>query len=284
MEQNRGFREGALVSSFTIEHEHHTLKFGGDLRINNIRESFRFAEPDELPEFDLDFNERRRSTEAAAFVQDHIRLGNFAATVGLRMDHYRLLIQDTALSPRVGLSYYMPGADLLLRASYDRIFQPPPTENLLLSSAAAGLGLDDVEGALAVPASRANFFEVGFRKPLGNHLRADVSHYWRTFRNSIDDDVFLNTGLSFPITFDTARVQGTEIRLEMPRWRKHFILCQLLQHARRGFLSRYRRTLHSRRRSRWSCGTWFNDFPSARISATPWRLRFRSNLIGGSGS
>jgi hypothetical protein len=55
---------------------------------------------------------------------------------------------------------------------------------------------------------------------LGNHLRADVSHFWRTFRNSIDDDVFLNTGLSFPITFDTARVQGTEIRLEIPRWRK----------------------------------------------------------------
>jgi len=30
--------------------------------------------------------------------------------------------------------------------------------------------------------------------------------------------VFLNTGLSFPITFDTARIQGTEVRLEMPRW------------------------------------------------------------------
>jgi hypothetical protein len=106
----------------------------------------------------------------------------------------------------------------LLRASYDRIFQPPPIENLLLSSAAAGLDLDDVEGALPVPAGRANFFEVGFRKPLWNRLRVDVSHYWRTFRNYIDDDVFLNTGLSFPITFDTARIQGTEVRLEMPRW------------------------------------------------------------------
>lgn len=220
VEQNRGFREGALLGSFTIEHERHTLKFGADLRINQIRESFRYAEPDELPEFELDFNDRRRSTEASAFIQDHIRLGNFAATVGLRIDHYRLLIQDSALSPRVGLSYYVPAADLLLRASYDRIFQPPPTENLLLSSAAGRLNLDDVEGALVVPASRANFFEVGFRKPLGNHLRADVSHYWRTFRNSVDDDVFLNTGLSFPITFDTARVEGTEIRLEMPRWRR----------------------------------------------------------------
>ena len=57
------------------------------------------------------------------------------------------------------------------------------------------------------------------RKPLGDVAYLDVSHYWRTFRNPIDDDVFLNTGLSFPITFDTARIQGTEARLEMPRWR-----------------------------------------------------------------
>ncbi|MBK5291592.1 MAG: TonB-dependent receptor [Acidobacteriia bacterium] len=219
VDQNRGFREGAVIGSFTVESEHHTLKFGGDLRINDIRESFRFAEPDKLPEFNLDFSGRQRSTEAAAFIQDQIRIGNFAVTAGLRLDRYSFLVKDTALSPRLALSYYVPGAGLLLRASYDRIFQPPPTENLLLSSSAASLDLDDVEGALAVPASRANFFEVGLRKPIGNRLRLDVNHYWRAFRNYIDDDVFLNTGLSFPITFDTARIQGTEVRLEMPRWR-----------------------------------------------------------------
>jgi hypothetical protein len=209
VDQNRGFREGAVIGNITIESQRHTLKFGGDLRINHIKENFRLAEPDKLPEFDLDFSDRQRSTETAAFIQDHIRLGNFAASVGLRLDHYRLLIKDTAFSPRVGLSYYVPGVDLLLRGSYDRIFQPPPMENLLLSSAAAGFDLDSVEGALALPTSRANFFEVGLRKPLGKHLRVDVSHYWRTFRNYIDDDVFLNTGVSFPITFDTARIQGS---------------------------------------------------------------------------
>ncbi|MCW5982490.1 MAG: TonB-dependent receptor [Bryobacteraceae bacterium] len=218
-DQDRGFREGALIGSFTIDSERHTLKFGGDLRINNVRESFRFAEPDELPNFDLNFTEHHRSTEAAAFIQDHFRLGNFAATAGFRVDRYSFLVKDTAFSPRVALSYYVPPADLMLRASYDRVFQPPPMENLLLSSAASGLDLDDVKGALAVPPSRANFYEIGLRKPIGNRLRLDVSHYWRTFRNYIDDDVFFNTGLSFPITFDTARIQGTEVRLEMPRWR-----------------------------------------------------------------
>ena len=178
------------------------------------------------------------------------------------------------MSPRVGLSYYVPGADLLLRASYDRIFQPPPTENLLLSSAAAGLGLDDVEGALAVPASRANFFEVGFRKPLGNHLRADFSHFWRTFRNSIDDDVFLNTGLSFPITFDTARVQGTEIRLEMPHWRSVSSFLSYSNMTGVASSARYRRTLYSRTGDRGTAGR------RSAISHHPGSTQYR----GGSGS
>jgi hypothetical protein len=219
VDQNRGFREGAVVGSVTTESDRHSLKFGGDLRVNNIRERFRFAEPDELPDFDLDFDDERRSTETSAFVQEHVRWRNFAATAGIRFDHYRLLIEDTAFSPRAAVSYYLPRADLLLRASYDRIFQPPPMENLLLSSAAAGLDLENVEDALPVPSTRAHFYEVGFRKPIKNILRFDVSHYWRTFRNYMDDDVFLNTGLSFPITFDTARIQGTEVRLELPRWR-----------------------------------------------------------------
>lgn len=217
--QDRGFREGAVIADYTAEGENHTLKFGGDVRINDIREGFQAGEADELPEFDIDFADQRRSKEVGLYIQDQIRIGNFAANVGLRYDRYELFIEENAWSPRLAASYYIPGIDLQLHASYDRIFQPPPTENLLLSSGAESLGLDEVDEALAVPANRGNFFEIGLRKPLGNLLRLDVNHYWRRFENYIDDDVFLNTGLSFPITFDSARIEGTEVRLEMPRWR-----------------------------------------------------------------
>ena len=154
------------------------------------------------------------------FVQDQVRVGNFATTLGVRFDGYSLLVEEMAVSPRAAVSYYVPEAELQLFASYDRIFQPPPMENLLLSSGAPALGIDAVEGNLAVPASRAHFFEIGLRKTVANALRLDLKHYWRTFRNYIDDDVFLNTGVSFPITFDTARIEGTEVRLELPRWRR----------------------------------------------------------------
>ena len=47
-----------------------------------------------------------------------------------------------------------------------------------------------------------------------------MNHYWRDFDNYYDDDVFLNTGISFPISFQSARIEGTEVRLEMPDWRR----------------------------------------------------------------
>ena len=219
VEQDRGFREGAFVGDITFSGERHTIKAGGDVRINWVRERFALADAGGLPAVDLDFRDRRRSLESSAFVQDQIRFRNLSLSAGLRLDRYELLVEDTALSPRLAASYFIPGIALQAYASYDRIFQPPPIENLLLSSAATGLGLDEVEGSLPVPSSRAHFFEVGVRKPLADALRLDVKHFWRLFRNPIDDDVFLNTGLSFPITFDSARIRGTEARLEMPSWR-----------------------------------------------------------------
>lgn len=220
VQQDRGFREAAVVGGITVDHHRHTLKFGGDVRINDIREAFLLSAPGAFDRPDLSFDDERRSTEVGLFVQDQIRLGNFATTLGVRFDGYSLLLEDTAVSPRAAVSYFVPEAEIQLFASYDRIFQPPPMENLLLSNGAPALGIDAVEGNLPVPASRAHFFEIGLRKTVANLLRIDLNHYWRTFRNYIDDDVFLNTGVSFPITFDTARIEGTEVRVELPRWRR----------------------------------------------------------------
>ncbi len=219
--QDRGLQQGSFSGSMTVEGEHHTLQFGGDVRLTDVREQFLFAESDDFARGEIGFlfNEQRRATDVGFYVQERIRLGEFVADLGLRFDHYDLLVSDSALSPRVGLGYYWREADVLFRASYDRVFQTPPLENLLLSSSARSLVLDAVDDVVPVPANRAHFYEVGLRKAFFDRWRLDVNHYWRDFENAYDDDVFLNTGLSFPITFDSARVEGTEVRLELPYYK-----------------------------------------------------------------
>ena len=219
VEQARAIRQGVISGALAVQGEHHTLKLGGDVRVTRLTEDFLFAESNRLPAIDFLFNDSKRGTDVGFFVQERLRVGDLVLDAGLRFDHHRLLINDSALSPRVGLSYYWRDADLLFRGSYDRIFQIPPFENLLLSSLLRPRNLDSLRGALPVPAGTANFYEVGVRKPLFDRFRLDVSHYWRDFENFYDDDVFLNTGVSFPISFDSARVEGTEARLELPQWR-----------------------------------------------------------------
>jgi hypothetical protein len=49
-------------------------------------------------------------------------------------------------------------------------------------------------------------------------LRLDANVFRRDFRQYSDDDVLLDTGVSFPIAFAKARILGEEIRVEVPQW------------------------------------------------------------------
>ena len=47
------------------------------------------------------------------------------------------LLNQNAVDPRLSLARYFPSADLVLHFSYDRVFQTPSFENILLSSSPA---------------------------------------------------------------------------------------------------------------------------------------------------
>jgi outer membrane receptor protein involved in Fe transport len=111
-----------------------------------------------------------------------------------------------------------PRANLLLRASYDRAFQTPAIENLLLASSSSLDSLNDTVVRLPVQPSPGDFIEAGLSKRLFPRARLDVTQYERRMRNFADDDVLLNTGVSFPIAFERAEIHGTELKLEIPRW------------------------------------------------------------------
>ena len=75
------------------------------------------------PEFQ--FDGRAQDREQSAFAQDVIRFGDLTLSAGLRFDHYRLLVDETAFSPRLGAAWALRPIGLVLHASYDRVFGTP---------------------------------------------------------------------------------------------------------------------------------------------------------------
>jgi outer membrane cobalamin receptor len=226
--QDRGFREGYMNAAVSVHAGDHEWKAGGEANFANLFEDFGYDitayRVNEVRIFDRDtpqrfrFSDRGRAREQSAFVQDLYHRGRLTVSAGLRWDHYRLLVDEQAVSPRLGAAWHVPQAALVLRGSYDRIFQTPAIENLLLSSSEAVRQLGDESELLPVRPSRGHFVEVGFSKSVGRLLRVDGQFFRRSLDNFADDDLLLNTGVTFPVTFSSAVVQGFETKVEVPRW------------------------------------------------------------------
>jgi hypothetical protein len=73
---------------------------------------------------------------------------------------------------------------------------------------------------LPVRPSVGNFYEAGLAKDFFGRLRLDANYFQRSVNDFADDDLLLNTGVSFPVSFRNASIHGTEVKLEIPRWGK----------------------------------------------------------------
>jgi hypothetical protein len=225
VQQDRGLRELYLKATLLAQVGAHEIKAGGDLDVTSVREHFgyRISDPDEFETGTpaaFSFDDRRRGRDRALFVQDQIRLDSWTISAGLRWDHYRLVVDERALSPRLAVAWSWPAADVVLRASYDRAFQTPSIENLLIASADAADTLHPDVVRLPVPPSRGNFYEAALAKVLFDRVRLDASYFSRQMSNVGDDDLLLNTGVSFPIAFEHGDIRGLEVKLDVPDWNK----------------------------------------------------------------
>jgi outer membrane cobalamin receptor len=221
--QDRGYREGYVRGDLAGHRGHHDWKVGADSIFNPVQEKLLYAITDRT-QFDpatrqqFQFSDHRWDVEPSAYAQDQIRLGNWNVGAGLRFDHYGFVVHESAWSPRLGVSRYFPSLNFLIHASYDRVFQTPAVENLLLASSPQLDSVNSIVVRLPVRPGRANYYEVGFTKGIFGKLRLDANVFRRDFRNYSDDDVLLDTGVSFPIAFAKARIVGEEARIEIPRW------------------------------------------------------------------
>jgi hypothetical protein len=231
--QRNWFREGYFKGTITIDHGRHEWKAGVESDNTFLNENFGYVITDPTqfdPETPLSFTfplpnqlsaGRRPDLEQSAFVQDLIRLGNWTVSAGLRWDHYQLLVNRQAVDPRFSISRYFPAANLVLHFSYDRVFQTPSFENILLSSST------DVESIAAgnflrlpVEPSEGNYYEAGLTKTFFGRLKLDANYFRRLVNNYADDDQIDNTTISFPISFRKSIIYGAEAKLDIPDWHR----------------------------------------------------------------
>jgi hypothetical protein len=226
--QDRGYREGYVRADLAGHHGRHEWKFGADGMFSPVNENLQYLineKPGSYPkQFDpgtkqqFQFSDRRWDIEPSAYAQDQIRLGKWNLSAGLRFDHYGFVVNESAWSPRLGVSRFISSLSLLVHASYDRVFQTPAMENLLLASSPQLDSVSALVVRLPVRPARANYYEVGFTKSFAGKLRIDGNVFRRDFNNYSDDDVLLDTGIGFPIAFSTAEIHGEEIQIAVPRW------------------------------------------------------------------
>jgi len=224
--QDRGFHEGYVAASISAHYGRHELKVGTEAWFSSVHEDLSFHVVNyrigtvgildsDIPR-DFHFYDRSPGRTQSAFVQDSWHAGNLNINAGIRFDHYQLVADEAAWSPRLGAAYEVPKAGLVIRGSYDRAFQIPAMENVLLASSDLGQTLGG--GAfLPLRPSRANFVEAGFSKTVSARVRLDGNWYRRSFTNFADDSLLLNTGVSFPIAFSSATIHGFEGKLELRR-------------------------------------------------------------------
>jgi TonB-dependent receptor-like protein/carboxypeptidase family protein len=238
--QNRKLQNYGGIGSLALTRGSHNIKFGGQATITPINENFSFYPtvrfddlvdengnvfPNPINNFNAAnpfvFTGSKTGRTLSAFVQDRFMLfKNFTLDAGIRYDNYKVLIHEQALSPRIAVAYYFPRTQTTLRASYNRLFQPPPAENLLLASsreAALISPLAVLQGFTTVQPimpDKEHAFEVGAQQLFSRYFRLNLTLYQKRIKNFSDKDQFFETGVIFPIAISSGRVTGEELRLD----------------------------------------------------------------------
>jgi len=223
--QHNRFREGYFKGNITFSRGRHEIKAGVESDNLFLHENFSYSitEPtqyDPGTPLTFSFMGQRPDLEQAMYVQDLIHMGNWTVNAGLRWDHYQLMLNRQELQPRLAISRYFPSANVIVHFSYDRVFQTPSFENLLLSSSTAATTLDPLSLQLPVQPSEGNYYEAGLTKVLFHQVKLDTNYFRRAVNNFADDNQINNTTISFPVAFRKAIIYGAEAKLDLPEWKR----------------------------------------------------------------
>jgi len=167
----------------------------------------------------LDFHGHTDIKEYGFFAQDTITVGGLTLMGGLRGDIYRGLVQDSAIEPRLGVSYLYKPTSTVFRVSYSRFFETPYNENLILSSSTGIGGLQanalGAYGQNPLTPGRRNQYQAGLQQGFGKYIVVEANYFWKFTNDAYDFDTLFNTPIAFPIEWRKSKIDGVEGRVTL---------------------------------------------------------------------
>ncbi len=238
--QDRSQTRDGILGSWSYYGRGHSVKAGFEATRVRLREFFSFAITDEelaeereVSEAALEltrdapfvFSASRAGGYLGAYLQDEFTpFSNLTVSAGFRLEYSSLPASENQLSPRIGVAYFVPLTGTVFRTSFNRLFQPPQIENLLLSDSEEARALSpfsvaDSAGGARVRAERVSAYEVGAAQKLWDLGRLDVAFWHRDFRNYGDPNTFFNTTVVFPNSVNRGFSRGLDMRLDIAEWK-----------------------------------------------------------------
>ncbi|HEV8318456.1 MAG TPA: TonB-dependent receptor [Vicinamibacterales bacterium] len=164
----------------------------------------------------VNFSGRDTGGQFSAYAQDGIQLGSrVTADLGIRLDHYDLVVSDTHASPRANVAVQV-GGGAVVHGSYNHFFVPPAIEGVLSSSAGLTARIREIGVALpALEPTIENQFELGGSAPVGP-VRLAITGYYRATDNPVHTTVWPDSRIYSYASFNRARAYGLETKAELP--------------------------------------------------------------------
>jgi TonB dependent receptor-like, beta-barrel/Carboxypeptidase regulatory-like domain len=155
--------------------------------------------------------------QVSGYVQDDIRVSDrVTADVGVRVDHYNLVLSETHASPRLNFAV-QTGGGTVVHASYNNFFVAPPVEGVLSSAAGLTAFIQEIGvPLLPVQPTTEHQFEVGAIAAAGP-LQVGATGYYRTSDNPVHTTIWPDSRIYSYASFTHARAYGLETRVDLPR-------------------------------------------------------------------
>lgn len=161
-----------------------------------------------------DDSSKNGNTLLGAYLQDEWRASDkLTLNYGARVDQVRAFVDESQLSPRLGV-VYKATPKTTLHAGYARYFTPSPTELVAPESVAAFANTSnapEVNQDSPVKSERSDYYDLGMTHQLSSTTNLGIDGFYKHISNLLDDGQFGQALIMTPFNYAQGKIYGVEL-------------------------------------------------------------------------